>query len=88
MASEYQVLIDRYYKEILQLKNEIKLNKLSKIEKNIIGYLAKGIKSREIAEIRNRSYDTINNQRRNIFKKLDIHNIAELVVFAKETGLY
>ena len=87
MELEYQVLIDRYNKEILQLKNEIKLNRLSKIEKEIITCLAKGLTTREIAQQRIRSYDTINNHKRNIFKKLNLHNIAELVAFAKETGL-
>lgn len=87
MAFEYQELLDRYYREILQLKNEIKLNKLSKIEKEIIASLTKGINTRDIAILRNRSYDTINNHKRNIFNKLNLHSIVELAAFAKETGL-
>ncbi len=87
MVLEYQGLLDRYYKEILQLKNEIKLNRLSKIEKEIITFLAKGLTTKQVSQQRIRSYDTINNHKRNIFKKLNLHNIAELVAFAKETGL-
>lgn len=83
----YQVLLDRYYKEILQLKNEIKTKALSKTEIEVIRSLVSGLSTNEIAIARNRSYDTINNHKRNIFRKLQIHNLAELVAFAKECGI-
>ncbi len=56
-------------------------------EREIIKLLSNGMTTREIAYHKNRSYDTINNHKRNIFKKLNIHSIAELVSFAIENGL-
>ncbi|MBI9068549.1 MAG: PAS domain-containing protein [Salinivirgaceae bacterium] len=84
---EFNVLLDRYYKEIKQLRNELKLNKLSKTEKKVIELYVTGLTTKEIAIKRNRSFNTINNHKRNVFKKLNIHNMAELVAFAKDSGL-
>ena len=69
------------------LKNELVLKNLTKTEKEIISLLAKGLTTMDIAKKRKRSYETINNHKRNIFNKLDIHKISELVSFAVETGL-
>ena len=77
-----------YISEIAQLRNELTLVKLTKTEKEIICELVKGKTTKEIACDRNRSYDTINNHKRNIFKKLEICKVSELVSFAKESGLY
>ncbi len=85
--AKYQILTERYTKEINQLKNEIIINKLTKIEKGIIREIVSGKSTRQIAEQRNRSYETINNHKRNIFKKLIINKISELVSFAIESGL-
>jgi PAS domain S-box-containing protein len=85
--AKYQLLLNRYTKEIANLKNELVLKNLTKTEKEIISLLTRGLTTREIAQQRIRSYETINNHKRNIFKKLNLHNIAELVAFAKETGL-
>lgn len=84
---EYSILIERYSKEIISLKNQIKLSSLTEVEKEIIKELAKGKTTKHIAELRNRSFETINNHRRNIFKKLQIHKISELACFATESGL-
>ena len=77
-----------YISEIAQLRNELTLVKLTKTEKEIIKALSKGKTTKEIARERSRSYDTINNHKRNIFRKLGICKINELVSFAKESGLY
>lgn len=84
---DYNFLVERYLKEISQLKNLLKLNKLTKTEKEIINLLAQGLTTCEIAQKRNRSYETINNHKRNIFKKLALHNSSELVAFAIANGL-
>ena len=72
--TKYQDLTEQYTKEIKQLKNEIVINKLTKTEKEIIKELVLGLTTRQIAEQRSRSYETINNHKRNIFNKLKIHN--------------
>ncbi len=79
--------LEVYTKEISQLKNHIKICRLTRTEKEIIKELALGLTTKQIAEQRSRSYETINNHKRNIFKKLNLHNISELVAFAKNTGL-
>lgn len=79
--------LEIYAREIAQLKNHIKISRLTKTEKEIIKELALGLTTKQIAEIRNRSYETINNHKRNVFRKLEINKISELVAFAKETGL-
>lgn len=84
---EYAILVERYAKEIAALKHELLLQKLTKCEKIIIGFLSQGMSTREIANELNRSYETINNHKRNIFKKLNIHKLSELIAFAVETGL-
>lgn len=79
--------LDILLKEIAQLRNKALIVKLTKTEKEAINHLVNGKTTKEIARIKNRSYHTISNHKRNIFKKLNLHNIAELVAFAKETGL-
>lgn len=84
---EYNFLVEKYLKEIAQLKNQLKIKELTKAEKEIIIELAKGKSTKEIAELRGRSYETINNHKRNIFRKLAVSKISELVCFALENGL-
>lgn len=74
-------------KENARLKNKLELSKLTPAEKQIIVELTKGKSTQEIAELLNRSYQTINNHKRHIFKKLEIHKLTDLVAFAKESGL-
>lgn len=74
-------------KENARLKNQLELSKLTTAEKQIIVELTKGKSTQEIAELLNRSYETINNHKRHIFQKLEIHKLIDLVAFAKESGL-
>jgi len=79
--------LDILLKEIAQLRNKASIAKLTKTEKEIITLLTRGLTTSEIARQRIRSYETINNHKRNIFKKLSINKISELVNFAIESGL-
>lgn len=74
-------------KENARLKNQLELAKLTHAEKQIIVQLTNGKTTQEIAELLNRSYETINNHKRHIFQKLEIHKLTDLVAFAKESGL-
>lgn len=85
--TRFHILTEKYTKEIKQLKNKIIINKLTKTEKEIIRELVSGKSTKQIAEQRSRSYETVNNHKRNIFKKLKINKISELVSFAIESGL-
>ena len=81
------LLVERYTKEIANLKNELVLKNLTKTEKEIIKLLASGLTTKQIATERMRSYETINNHKRNIFRKLEVSKLSELVSFAVENGL-
>lgn len=85
--AENQEELDILLKENAQLRNELVLQKLTKTEKQIITELATGKSTKDIAVEINRSYETINNHKRNIFKKLNIHKLSELIAFAVENGL-
>lgn len=67
---------------------------LTSREVEIVKLLAKGMKTREIAERSDRSVLTVKSQLRTIFKKLGVHNRTSAVLkslglgILKETGLF
>ena len=61
--------------------------KLTKQEKNILGYLTEGFSSKMIAEKLNISVNTANNHRHNILKKTNCKNVAQMVTFAVKNKL-
>lgn len=77
-----QIETDKNLQEILELNHALKfkllLKKLSETEQEIAFLIAKGKTSKEVAEKTFRSLKTIETHRRNILKKLDCKNIAEL----------
>lgn len=79
--------LEIYTKEIARLKSQIKIDHLTRTEKEIIKDLAIGKSTKQIAEERNRSYETINNHKRNIFRKLECNKTVEIVALAKAAGL-
>ena len=85
--ADYTFLAERYTKEIASLKNQLLIQKLTKTEKIIIKELVSGKTTKEIAQLKHRSYDTINNHKRNIFTKLGVCKLSELVSLAVEIGL-
>ncbi|MFH5885568.1 response regulator [Halalkalibaculum sp. DA3122] len=56
-------------------------------EKEIIAYTASGKSAREVAEILHISKHTVDTHRRNIYKKLDIDGVKQLIHFAHTHGL-
>lgn len=67
--------------------NFLKKYQLSKREVGIIHLICQGMGSKQIAASLFLSELTINTHRRNIFRKLEIKNVAGLVNFAKENQL-
>jgi len=65
----------------------VKISNLSSREKEIIHYLCQGFSNKQIAEKLFVSHKTIGNHRTNIMKKLDVHNIVELIRFSFKNGL-
>ncbi len=59
---------------------------LSKREKEVLGLIGKGKRSKDIADILNISSTTVDTHFRNIRNKLNITSRLELVVYAKDNG--
>jgi len=63
------------------------LSNLNKREQEIIGFIAKGLNSKAIAEQLFLSHHTIDTYRRKILKKTDCKNAAELIMYATKNNL-
>ena len=67
--------------------SEIEDSHLTKKELEIIQFIAQGLTNKEIAEKAFLSIHTIQTHRKNIFKKLNINNTSELLMFAVKKGI-
>lgn len=76
------------YETLTQKFNKSKLELITKIEKQILINICKGLTINEIAVVMNRSPHTIDNHKRNIFRKLNINKTRHLTSWAKEVGLF
>jgi DNA-binding NarL/FixJ family response regulator len=65
----------------------IELSGLTQSEIEIVKLIADGLTTKEIALKKHISFHTVMTHRKNIFRKLDINNISELVMFAVRKGL-
>ena len=63
------------------------LEKLTLREREILKLVAEGHANRQIAEYLSLSVKTVEKHRSNLMKKLDLHNVAMLTIFAVENGL-
>jgi len=79
-----QIIMDGHNRK---KENNIKRNLLTPTELELVQLLAQGKTAKEIAELRCLSHHTINTHRKNIFRKLDLNNIQELIKFALKNGL-
>jgi DNA-binding CsgD family transcriptional regulator len=80
--------LEKLMKENAMLKNQLKCTAISTREKEIIKEIVKGKTDLEIATILFISPKTASTHRKNIIKKLELANTADLVRFAVECGLY
>ena len=60
---------------------------LTGAEKDIVVLIAGGLTTKEIARQKNISFHTVNTHRKNIFRKLGINNVSELLMVAMKNGL-
>jgi DNA-binding NarL/FixJ family response regulator len=61
--------------------------KLTRREKEILGYVARGLISKEIADKLRISVKTVETHRAHIIAKLNLHSTAELVKYAIQKGI-
>ena len=86
----YNVLLDQLQnlqKQILTEINKHIYQKLSTREIEIITLIVEGKKTAEIAQTLYLSKHTVESHRTNIFSKLDVRNVAELVALAFRMGM-
>ena len=69
-------------------ENTLKLDMLTKREKEVLIILSTGKMSREVGESLNISINTVEQHKKNIRKKLNLKTVGELVNFALSTRLY
>lgn len=60
--------------------------KLTKREREVLKFIAKGLSTPEIAEKLSRANTTINSHRQNLIEKTGVKNSKELILFAIENG--
>ncbi|MEQ8955934.1 MAG: response regulator transcription factor [Gammaproteobacteria bacterium] len=63
------------------------LAQLTRRERQVLRMIVQGYRNREISEQLNVSLKTVDSHRTNLMRKLDIHNLVDLVAFANQAGL-
>ena len=82
-----KLLVEEYVSEVRRRGIEDSYDLLSVREKVILGLLAAGRSNREIADLVYISISTVETHRNNIFQKLHLHSLAELILYAVRKGL-
>ena len=82
-----KLLVEEYVLEVRRRGVEDSYDLLSTREKEILQLLASGRSNREISDMLCISVSTVETHRNNIFQKLHLHNLAELILYAVRKGL-
>jgi DNA-binding NarL/FixJ family response regulator len=82
-----KLLVQEYVAEVRRRGVEDSYDLLSLREKEIMRLLVEGKTNREIAELIHVSVATVETHRNNVFQKLQVHNLAELILYAVRKGL-
>jgi DNA-binding NarL/FixJ family response regulator len=82
-----KLLVEEYVVEARRRGVEDSYDLLSTREKEVLQLLASGKTNKEIAELLFISVATVETHRNNIFQKLHLHNLAELILYAVRKGL-
>jgi len=87
LCSRVTDLVIRDYTQLSSDDHSTSNDKLTKREQEVLSLIAAGKSTKEKAFILGVSIKTIDVQRSNIMKKLNLHSIAELTKYAIRTGL-
>ncbi len=82
-----KMLVEDYVREIRTRGIDDSYELLSSREREILHLLAGGKSNKEIAGMLNLSPYTVETHRRNLQEKLNLHNFAELILYAVRKGL-
>jgi DNA-binding NarL/FixJ family response regulator len=82
-----KVMLDDYVRHLADKGIADRFESLSQREREIFQLIAEGHSNKEIAELLSVSTATIETHRAHILQKLDVHNTAELVLYAVRRGV-
>lgn len=82
-----KLLVEEYVVEARRRGMEDSYDLLSTREKEVLRLLVSGKSNRDIADMLFISVSTVETHRTNIFQKLHVHNLAELILYAVRKGL-
>jgi two-component system response regulator NreC len=82
-----KVMLDDYVRHLAEKGIADRFDSLSEREREIFQLVAEGHSNKEIAELLSVSPTTVETHRAHILQKLDVHNTAELVLYAVRRGV-
>jgi two-component system response regulator NreC len=82
-----KVMLDDYVRHLTEKGIADRFDSLSEREREIFQLVAEGHSNKEVAELLSVSPTTIETHRAHILQKLDVHNTAELVLYAVRRGV-
>jgi DNA-binding NarL/FixJ family response regulator len=81
------ILVEDYVREMRRRGAEDSYELLTSREREILQMLAEGKSNKDIATLLNLSLYTVETHRRNLQDKLNLHSVAELILYAVRKGL-
>jgi two-component system response regulator NreC len=82
-----KVMLDDYVRQLAEKGIADRFDTLSEREREIFQLVAEGHSNKEIAELLSVSPATVETHRAHVLQKLDVHNTAELVLYAVRRGV-
>ena len=82
-----KVMLDDYVRRLTEKGIVDRYDSLSEREREILQLVAEGRSNKEVAELLSVSPATVETHRAHILQKLDVHNTAELVLYAVRRGI-
>lgn len=81
------VLVEDYIRRLQQRGLTDSYHLLTDREKEVLQLLAEGRSNKEVAQLLNLGLSTVETHRANLMQKLNLHNTAEIVLYAVRKGL-
>jgi DNA-binding NarL/FixJ family response regulator len=82
-----KLMLDDYVRRVAETAVVDKYDSLSEREREVFQLVAEGRSNKEVAELLAISLATVETHRARILEKLDVHNTAELVLYAVRRGV-